>query len=47
MTGETLEQVEFHEVRGTDGIKEASYDVGGMHVNVCVASGLHQLRRRC
>lgn len=40
VTGETLEKVEFHDVRGTDGIKEASYDVGGMHLNVCVASGL-------
>ena len=28
VTGETLEKVEFHDVRGTDGIKEASYDVG-------------------
>ena len=40
VTGETLEKVEFHDVRGTDGIKEASYDVGGLHLNVCVASGL-------
>ena len=40
VTGETLEKVEFHDVRGTDGVKEASYDVGGLHLNVCVASGL-------
>ncbi|MCH5212463.1 MAG: iron hydrogenase small subunit [Oscillospiraceae bacterium] len=40
LTGETLEQVEFHEVRGTDGLKEAAYNVAGMDVKVAVASGL-------
>ena len=48
LTGEELKQVEFHEVRGTAGIKEASYEVAGMTVNVCVASGLenaHQVLR--
>jgi len=40
ITGETLEKVEFHEVRGTEGIKEAEYEVGGMKVKVAVASGL-------
>ena len=32
--------IEFKEVRGVDGIKEATYNVAGMDVNVCVASGL-------
>ena len=32
--------VEFKEVRGTEGIKEATYDVAGLKVNVAVASGL-------
>ena len=32
--------IEFKEVRGTEGIKEASYDVAGLKVNVAVASGL-------
>ena len=40
LTGKPLENVEFHDVRGTAGIKEATYDVAGMQVNVCVASGL-------
>ena len=40
LTGKPLENVEFHDVRGTQGIKEATYDVAGMKVNVCVASGL-------
>lgn len=32
--------VDFTEVRGVEGIKEASYDVAGMTVKVAVASGL-------
>ena len=44
LTGETLEKVEFHEVRGTEGIKEAEYDVAGTKVKVAVASGLSNAR---
>ena len=40
LTGETLESVDFTEVRGTKGIKEATYHVAGMDVKVAVASGL-------
>lgn len=40
LTGEELENVEFKEVRGTKGIKEATYHVAGMDVKVAVASGL-------
>ena len=40
ITGQPLENVEFQEVRGTKGIKEATYHVAGKEVNVCVASGL-------
>ena len=40
LTGETLEKLEFTDVRGTDGIKEASYNLAGMEVKVAVASGL-------
>lgn len=40
LTGEELESPDFMEVRGTDGIKEASYQVAGMEVKVAVASGL-------
>ena len=40
VTGTTLENVEFHEVRGLEGIKEATYDVGGTKVRVAVVSGL-------
>ena len=40
LTGETLEKLDFMEVRGTEGIKEATYNVAGMDVKVAVASGL-------
>ncbi len=44
LTGEELPSVDFNDVRGTDGIKEASYDVAGMNVKVAVASGLSNAR---
>lgn len=40
LTGNELEAVDFHEVRGTGGIKEAVYLAAGMEVKVAVASGL-------
>ena len=44
LTGQELESVDFTEVRGTKGIKEATYHVAGMDVNVAVASGLSNAR---
>lgn len=44
LTGEELENVDFTEVRGTKGIKEATYHVAGMDVKVAVASGLGNAR---
>ena len=40
ITGESLGNVDFKEVRGMEGIKEATYNVAGTEVNVAVASGL-------
>lgn len=40
LTGEELKTLDFTDVRGTKGIKEASYDVAGMEIKVAVASGL-------
>ncbi len=40
LTGEDLKQIDYNEVRGTDDIKEATYEVAGMKVKVAVASGL-------
>ncbi len=37
--------VEFYEVRGMEGIKEAAYQLPGRIVRVCVASGLHNARQ--
>ena len=39
ITGKTLENVEFHEVRGIEGIKEAEVQIGDSKVLVAVASG--------
>ena len=40
LTGEELKAVDFTEVRGTDGIKEATYTIAGKEIKVCAASGL-------
>lgn len=40
LTGEMLPKLEFCEVRGMEGIKEASYTVAGREIKVAVVSGL-------
>ena len=40
LTGDDLKQVDYTEVRGTEPIKYATYDVAGMEVKVAVTSGL-------
>lgn len=40
LTGEELKALDFTEVRGVEGVKEATYEVAGLKVNVAVASGL-------
>jgi NADP-reducing hydrogenase subunit HndD len=40
LSGQKLEKLDFTDVRGMQGIKEASYNVAGMEVKVAVASGL-------
>ena len=39
ITGKTLDSVDFAEVRGMEGVKEATYAVGDLQVKVAVASG--------
>lgn len=39
LTGEELEDVDFTDVRGMEGIKEATYHVADMDVKVAIASG--------
>ncbi|MBH1942083.1 iron hydrogenase small subunit [Mobilitalea sibirica] len=45
LTGEELKNLDFTEVRGTQGIKEATYRAAGMDINVAVASGLSNARK--
>ena len=44
VVGAEMAPLEFHDVRGFDGIKEASYDLPGRTVKVAVTSGLHNAR---
>ena len=44
LTGEDLPNVDFVDVRGVKGIKEATYEVAGLTVRVAVASGLANAR---
>ncbi|MGI6070828.1 MAG: NADH-dependent [FeFe] hydrogenase, group A6 [Blautia sp.] len=44
LSGEELKNLEFQEVRGVEGIKEAVYHVADMDVKVAVASGLANAR---
>jgi NADH-quinone oxidoreductase subunit G/NADP-reducing hydrogenase subunit HndD len=39
------EKIEFMDVRGTPGIKEATYRIKGLEVDVCVASGLANAKK--
>jgi len=39
LTGKDNKELVFSEVRGTEGIKEATYNIAGMDIKVCVASG--------
>lgn len=45
LSGEELGALDFEEVRGVEGIKEASYNVAGMEVKLAVASGLANARK--
>lgn len=45
LTGEQLASLDFKEVRGTRGIKEAVYSVASLDVSVAVASGLANARK--
>ena len=39
LTGKALENVEFEAVRGLEGVKEASLELGGLKLNIAVAHG--------
>ncbi|MPW24405.1 NADH:ubiquinone oxidoreductase [Alkalibaculum sp. M08DMB] len=44
MTGETLENVEFDQLRGSDGLRKASVNIGGKEIKIGIASGLGNAR---
>ena len=44
MTGETCESFDFVEVRGVNGIKEATYDINGQIIRIAVVSGLSNVK---
>ena len=45
LTGDELAALDFTDVRGMEGIKEATYPVAGMDVKVAVASGLGNAKK--
>ncbi len=47
ITGKPLDSLDFKEVRGIEGIKEAEYDLNGVKVKVAVASGLTNAKELC
>jgi len=45
VTGETLQQLEFSAVRGMEGVKSASVDLGGKTIKVAIAHGLNNAKK--
>ncbi len=44
-TGKDLEKVDFHELRGFDGIRSATIDFDGLPINIGIAHGLGNARK--
>ena len=45
LTGQDLQEIEYKKVRGTKGIKEATLNIAGKEVNICVVSGLANAKK--
>ncbi len=45
LTGETCPDLDFLEVRGVEGVKEATIDIKGTKINVAVANGLNNAKQ--
>ena len=45
MTGETLENVEFNDMRGLEGIKSATVNIGDLELKIGIAHGLGNARK--
>ncbi len=44
-TGKSLEQIEFHELRGMEGIRSATVDFDGLPIHIGIAHGLGNARK--
>ncbi len=47
LTGDVLSKLDFEDVRGLEGIKEAKYNIAGIDLKVAVASGLANAKKVC
>ena len=45
LTGNTIEKIEFTNVRAVEGLKEASFEIAGETINVAVANGLANAKK--
>lgn len=45
LTGETLPKIDFEELRGLEGIREATVDIDGLKLNIGIAHGLGNARK--
>ncbi|MBN2559092.1 MAG: iron hydrogenase small subunit [Clostridia bacterium] len=45
LTGESLEKVDYHQLRGLEGIREGTVKIGDMEVRIGIAHGLGNARR--
>ncbi len=45
LTGKDNEPASFPELRGTEGMKEATYNIAGMEIKVCVVSGIQNANK--
>ncbi len=45
LEGKEIANVDYHAVRGTEAVKEATLNIAGMDVNICVVSGLEDVHK--
>ena len=44
LTGKDIKDIEFNAIRGSKGVKEATVDIAGRTINICVTSGLNNAK---
>ncbi|MCS7053611.1 MAG: NADH-dependent [FeFe] hydrogenase, group A6 [Ignavibacterium sp.] len=45
LTGKDLEKLEFEQIRGMDGVKEATVKINGMEINIAVVNGIGNVKQ--